>query len=228
MIGIIAAMNAEVEALCELMQHTKSVTKDGICFWEGQLSKQQVVLMLSGVGKGNAAMATTILLKNYAIDMILNIGTAGGLKQEENVLDLVISETIVQHDFDTSAVDGKDGIGLYYQADPVLVKLCQRVCEQLQEHYHVGLIASGDQFIAKNAALDALLAKFPNAMCAEMEAGAIAQVCDHFQKRFIILRSLSDIAHKEKSHLDFCEYVHMASKRSAHLCQKIVDAIAES
>lgn len=222
MIGIIAAMQAEVDALIHLMEHTQKVIKDGITFWEGSLADRDIVLMLSGVGKGNAAMSTVLMLKNYQIEALINIGTAGGLKQEEEVLDLVISTAVVQHDYDTSALDGDAGIGLYYEADAELSKLCQTICEQNNERYHCGLIASGDQFISEQDQLDTLLQKFPSAMCAEMEAGAIAQVCTHFAKPFVILRSLSDIAFKEKSHLDFGEYVHKASRRSAELCKTIV------
>lgn len=223
MIGIIAAMRAEVEALVALMTNVKECSKDGISFWEGSLQQQSVVLMLSGVGKGNAAMATTLLLKNYEIRAVLNVGTAGGLKQEEEVLDLVISESIVQHDYDTSAIDGEEGIGLYHQADTGLLQVCKEACIAMKERFHIGLIASGDQFIANEEHLDALLKKFPDAICSEMEAGAIAQVCSYFQVPFVIIRSLSDIAHKETSHLDYCDYVPLASKRSALLCQRIME-----
>lgn len=222
MIGIIAAMRAEVDALLELMENQEEIQKDGVTFWKGTLERKSVVLMLSGVGKGNAAMSTAMLIKNYDPEYLINIGTAGGLTKEEEVLDLVISDCVVQHDFDTSALDGESGIGLHFQADPDLAALCETICKQQKERYHIGLIASGDQFISEEEQINQLLRKFPNAMCAEMEAGAVAQVCANFKKRFIILRSLSDIAFKEKSHLDFCDYVHMASKRSAVYCAKIV------
>ena len=225
MIGIIAAMQSEVDALLTYMQSTEELKKDGITFWQGTLQTKDVIVMLSGVGKGNAAMATTILLKNFPITHVLNIGTAGGLCKDENVLDLVISEQVVQHDYDTSVLDGKEGIGLYYDSDPCLVDICKNVFTKAQEVIHCGLVASGDQFISEDEQLQHLLAKFPHALCAEMEAGAIAQVCSHFHIPFVVIRSLSDIAYKEKSHLDFCEYVHMASKRSAMLCEKIVASL---
>lgn len=226
MIGIIAAMQSEVDALMELMEQPKKIQNDGILFWEGQLSEHEVVLMLSGVGKGNAAMATTLLMKNYPITTVLNIGTAGGLCTNQEVLDLVISDKIVQHDYDTSILDGEEGIGLWYQADQELVSLCKTIFTNLNECCHIGLVASGDQFIAEEEQLRILEQKFPKAMCAEMEAGAIAQVCTFFHVPFVVIRSLSDIAHKEKSHLDFCEYVHMASKRSAMLCKEVVKQLS--
>lgn len=220
MIAIIAAMDAEVSAIVSKMQAETKIIH-GIEFYEGTLEDKAVVVMKSGVGKGNAAMSTTILLEHYAIDQIVNIGTAGGLKANENILDAVLSERVVQHDFDTSPVDGDAGIGLYYEADQKLLAICEETLKKLNVTVHKGLVASGDQFIAGEATKN-LCEKFPAAMCAEMEAGAIAQVCAHFQKPFVILRSLSDVACKENSHMDFQEYVKHASERSAVFTQELM------
>ncbi|WP_416325328.1 5'-methylthioadenosine/adenosylhomocysteine nucleosidase [[Eubacterium] hominis] len=217
MIGIIAAMDLEVEAI---IQQAEVIKKEihGITFYEGTLAKQNVIIMKSGVGKGNAAMSTTILNEHYALEAIINIGTAGGLKPEEQILDAVLSERVVQHDFDTSAVDGDEGIGMYFDADVALLQVCKEVLEGLKVKVHQGLVASGDQFIAGEEKLKQLMQKFPEAMCAEMEAGAIAQVCTHYHIPFVILRSLSDVACHKDSHMDFIEYAKHASERSAQFC----------
>lgn len=223
MIGIIAAMQAEVDALREEMAEVKERTVDGIRFWEGTIAQSDCVLMLSGVGKVHAALATTLLLKNYDVDAIWNIGTAGGLQEMEHVLDLVIGEHIVQHDYDTSALDGEEGIGLHFHADEALIALCKSVCEEANERFHCGLMLSGDQFISEPHQFLALKKRYPEALCAEMESGAIAQVCTHFHIPFVILRSLSDIALQEENSLTFQEYVHRASKRSAQLCVRLME-----
>lgn len=217
MIGIIAAMDMEVAALTELMETTHQL-RHGIDFYEGKLGGKDIVVMKSGVGKGNAAMATTILMELYPIDKIINIGTAGGLKPEQSILDIVISERVVQHDVDTSALDGEEGIGLYFTADEEMIKQACAVLATLQVPTHQGLIASGDQFIAEEQQLAHLTKQFPLALCAEMEAGAIAQVCAHYQIPFVVLRSLSDVACHPDSHMDFLEYAETASKRSAEFC----------
>lgn len=228
MIGIIAAMRAEVDALRREMATVCEREIDGICFWEGTLAQTDCVLMLSGVGKGHAALATTLLLKNYDVEAVWNIGTAGGLQEGEQVLDLVISEQIIQHDYDTSALDGEAGIGLQFQADTRWVTLCKNVCLETKERYHCGLMLSGDQFISEPTQIHALKQRYPQALCAEMEAGAIAQVCTHFHIPFVILRSLSDIALQDGNQLDFHEYVHRASRRSAHLCVSLMKKHKES
>lgn len=222
MIGIIAAMRAEVDALRREMHEVCECEHDGICFWEGRLAQMGCVLMLSGVGKGHAALATTLLLKNYDIEAVWNIGTAGGLQASEQILDLVISDQIIQHDYDTSAIDGEAGIGLAFQADAYWIDLCKRVLAENKERYHCGLMLSGDQFISDPVQFQALLRRYPQALCAEMEAGAVAQVCTHFHKPFVILRSLSDIALHAENQIDFNTYVHQASRRSAQLCVQLM------
>ncbi len=228
MIGIIAAMQAEVDALREEMTEVREQKRDNICFWEGIIAQTPCVLMLSGVGKGHAALATTLLLKNYDVDAVWNIGTAGGLQESQQVLDLVISEQIIQHDYDTSAIDGEEGIGLRFQADQHFIALCKSVCIEANERFHCGLMLSGDQFISEPKQIMELKQRYPSAQCAEMEAGAVAQVCTHFHIPFVILRSLSDIALQDGNQLDFNEYVHRASKRSARLCVNLMKKQKES
>lgn len=225
MIGIIAAMDAEVNALVVLMKDIEEKEISHVKFVCGTLEGKKVVLMRSGVGKVCSAMSTTILLEHFSIDKIINIGTAGGLRKDQNILDIVVSDRIVQHDFDTSGVDGDEGIGAYFTSDTNLCKACETVLTKLEKRFHLGLIASGDQFIHSEEQLQHLYTVFPNAICAEMEAGAIAQVCTSYQVPFVILRSLSDIAHKEGSHMDFEQYMNHASVASALVCQTIVSYI---
>lgn len=225
MIGIIAAMDSEVTAIVQILKQKEELNKSGIYMVKGMIGTQPVIVMKSGVGKGNAAMSTTILLENFQIEKLVNIGTAGGLDPSQEILDAVVSTSVVQHDFDTSPVDGKDGIGLFYEANKELMKQCQEVLEGLNIRVHCGLIASGDQFVAKDEQLAYLKAQFPEAVCAEMEAGAIAQVCTHYQIPFVVLRSLSDIAYRQDSHMDFQTYVQHAANRSAKFCEALVKKV---
>lgn len=225
MIALIAAIQAEVDEMLKLVTDTRKVVKDSITFWEAKIAKQSIVIMLSGVGKGNAAMATTILISHYHPHTVINIGTAGGLCDQEEVLDVVIGSRVVQHDFDTSAVDGIEGYGLYFNSDAALCECCRSICDKMQVKSHSGLIASGDQFIDCYH-VDSVLKQYPDALCAEMEAGAIAQVCTHFHIPFVILRSLSDIAVHDNNHLTYQEYVSLAASRSACMCKEIISEIA--
>ena len=222
MIGIIAAMQAEARELQAIMENVEHRKISNIHFFIGQLQGKDVVLMQSGVGKGNAAMTASVMLEHFDLRHVINIGTAGGLRDEENILDIVVGDMVVQHDFDTSGVDGDDGIGLYFKSDERLRDICASVLKEMGKPYHIGMVASGDQFIHSDEQVYRVKEMFPDVICAEMEAGAIAQVCSFYEVPFIVLRSLSDIALKEDSHMDFLEYTVHASKASAQICERIV------
>ena len=222
MIAIIGAMEQEVEALRQRMRRVERKTISKVSISSGILADHEVILMKSGVGKGEAAMATTILLEHFPISAIINIGTAGGLHEAQQVLDVVISKQVVQHDFDTTAIDGESGKGLYFNADAHLIALCEETIASGAYQTWVGQVASGDRFVAGKDCLQSLLQAYPQAMCAEMEAGAIAQVAAHYQIPFVVIRSLSDVAANPDSHMDFPVYVEQASKRSAAFCEAIV------
>lgn len=215
MIGLIAAMPSEMEAITSCLQDTKEHLISGVKMVTGTLHDQDAVVMLSGVGKCRAALSTAILCEHFKLDEIINIGTAGGLKENQQILDAVLSTRVVQHDFDTSPVDGDEGIGLYYDADMKLLEKARKALEAQGVNVHCGLIASGDQFVARDDQLNRLNTLFPEAVCAEMEAGAVAAVCAHYQIPFVVIRSLSDVACRKDSEMDFAQYVVQAAKRSA-------------
>jgi adenosylhomocysteine nucleosidase len=225
MIGLIAAMTSEMDAIIACLDNQKEHTISGIKMVSGTIGNQDVIVMLSGVGKCNAALSTTILCEHFKLDEIINIGTAGGLKAEEEVLDAVISTQVVQHDFDTSPVDGEAGIGLYFEANQAMIERAVSVLEQNNVRVHCGLVASGDQFVARNDQLERLATYFPDAICAEMEAGAVAAVCAHYQIPFVVIRSLSDVACREDSEMDFSQYVVHAAKRSAQFVSTYVASL---
>ena len=104
-IGIIGAMEVEVQELKEQMQAERLVKKAGMEFCEGILEGQRVVVVRSGVGKVNAAVCAQILVDVFDVNAVINTGIAGSLKAEINIGDLVISSDLVHHDMDAEALD---------------------------------------------------------------------------------------------------------------------------
>ena len=88
-----------------------------------------------------------------------------------------------------------------------------------------GLIVSGDQFVARKDQVDAIKEHFPDALCSEMEAATVAQVCTVFNKPFIIARGLSDIFDKGSSSIQFDQYLKEAAKSSAHMCYDLAQKL---
>lgn len=221
MIAIIGAMQIEVDALKEHMEHIEEHIIADIACTTGKIGNQEVVLVLSGVGKVNAAMSTTTILHEYDIEYVINIGTAGGLLDEQKVLDIVIAKQVVQHDFNTSVVDGEKGIGLYATCDEGLINKATKLLEHETSTIYVGDIASGDLFVGSDQIQD-IKNRFQNVIACEMEAGAIAYICNIRKVPCIVLRSLSDNPTKKGNEMDFISYAKKASKRSASFCVRFI------
>lgn len=228
MIGFIGAMDEEVAELVNLMdEHVKKMIS-GIEFYEGIIDKQHCVVLKSGIGKINAAMATAILFENYKISGIVNIGTAGGLKENEQVLDVIISDRVANYDLEVPGWDkGFHSDKTAYKADDRYIEIMKEIISA-NDRVYIGDIASGDAFISNDRQIQKILKDYPEALCAEMEAAGIAQVCKHYRIPFIVIRSLSDIAVTEGNELDFDTYIKSASKRSALWCKEFITKLKEA
>lgn len=220
MIGIVAAMDAEIhefEKRMDVVDHTKTIA--GCTLTYGKWQGKDVVLCKSGVGKAYAAMSCTILCMQGNIDSIINVGTAGGLTQDEQVLDVVISDKVVQADYDTSPLDGPSGVGLVYNSHEKLSQSCIDAANAMQIRYHVGTIASQDLFMSRDEDFEKLMNNFADSICSEMEAGAIGAVATKFNIPFVIVRCLSDVVHHNENPMEFSTYVSKASSQSAKLIE---------
>lgn len=228
MIGIIGAMDEEVLALQKRMDGIRERKIANTVFYVGVLHNKPIVLLRSGIGKVNAAISTTLLCEHYPIQAIINMGTAGGLSQRAHVLDLVIATEVVYFDVDVTGFGYSYGqvpqMPSAYTSNEVLVEKFKSVIDFFDVPYHVGLVVSGDSFIARADQREMILSRFPEAIAVEMEGAAIAQVAYIYRKPFIIIRALSDIAGK-KSSLSFSEFLDSASKRSADLVSEFIGTL---
>ena len=101
-IGIIGAMDVEVETLRSRMEGATLETVSGMQFAQGRLAGCDAVVAVAGVGKVSAAMCAQTLILRYQPDVVINTGVAGGIGPDLKVLDVVLATAVVQHDMDTS------------------------------------------------------------------------------------------------------------------------------
>lgn len=226
MIGIIGAMDEEVRLLKEHMTNTETFHIANCDFTVGTLMDKSVVLLKSGIGKVNAALATTILLERFDVEAVINTGSAGGLDTSLSVGDIVIGKDVVHHDVDVRAFDyayGQvPGMPERFHADESLIEAIEKAIEEKNEvHSKQGLIATGDSFMQREDQVNVVLEHLPDVMAVEMEAAAIAQVCFQYHVPFVIIRSLSDIAGKE-SNVSFDQYLDQAAKHAAELIMEVI------
>ncbi|WP_163581263.1 5'-methylthioadenosine/S-adenosylhomocysteine nucleosidase [Gracilibacillus saliphilus] len=226
MIGIIGAMDEEVELLKEKMEITGTERIANSDFFVGKLEGKDVVLLKSGIGKVNAAIATTILFERYQPDYVINTGSAGGFHHDLEVGDIVISTEVVHHDVDVTAFDYKygqvPGLPALFQANPILIEKAMLAAKQLDGIEAMkGLISTGDAFMQDEKKVQFVREKFPEMIAAEMEAAAIAQVCYQYSRPFVIIRALSDIAGKNSS-VSFDSFLEKAATNAAKI---IIDVV---
>ncbi len=230
-IGIIGAMDEEVVILKEKLQSREEVQIAGSVFLTGLIHSQRVVLLQSGIGKVNAAMAATILNQLYHPNCIINTGSAGGFNVDLNVGDVVISSKVCHHDVDATIFGYEYGqvprMPPFYFADGNLMELAVESAGKVQDIRAVtGLIASGDSFMNDPLRVEFIRTKFPDLSAVEMEAAAIAQVCYHYETPFVIIRALSDIAGRE-SRLSFEQFLETAAKNSADVVLGMLKSLGE-
>lgn len=227
--GIIAAMEEEVEFLRSSIENLSLQKEGNIEIYSGTIAGKEVCLMRSGIGKVNATMSATLMIKDFNPDCILNTGAAGGLLSEMEVGDIVISKRIFHHDFDLSAIGFKrgevPGHDQYFGSDAKLIERIKVVVDQLGEHKsHFADVGSGEFFVNDSEYITEIKKHFPEAGAVEMEAVAIAQVCKNYEKPFVVIRAISDVADKEAP-MSFQDFVKIAGKNSAEMVIKFIESV---
>ena len=101
-IGIIGAMSEEITYLKEKIEIVTTKNIIGLDFHVGKYCGNSIVLVISGIGKVNAAVCTQILADCYQVEAVINTGVAGSLRAEINIGDIVVSTDALQHDMDAT------------------------------------------------------------------------------------------------------------------------------
>lgn len=191
-IAVIVAMGKELRLLLPLIQDLTTTDIDGVTFYEGKVGKNRVIASQCGIGKVNAALGAYSVIKNFAPDLVINTGVAGGASKSINVMDIVIADRVVYHDVwcgPGTAWGEAAGCPLYFKCDE---KYNAIALKQGVKNLVSGLICSGDQFIASMAEVERIQSHFPDAAAVDMESAAIAQVCYKQNVPFVCLRVISD------------------------------------
>lgn len=217
-LGIIGAMEIEVNAIIAAMSNVSTEICGGIQFTSGTISQTEVVCAVCGVGKVYAAMCAQAMIIRYAPDAIVNTGVGGSLTGRLSIGDVAVSESVVQYDMDTSAVGDPVGLisGLnliYIPADENLARTMSGIMKDMGIRCEKGVIATGDRFVADSPSKERISEMF-SAIACEMEGGAIGHVCAVNKVPFCIIRAISDNADTGACE-DFPAFAAKAAKNSA-------------
>jgi adenosylhomocysteine nucleosidase len=224
LIGIIGAMDCEVDRIKEVMEISEIQDIAMMKYYRGKLEGVPIVVVCCGIGKVNSAIAAQVIIDKYHVDYMLNIGIAGAISEKLDVGDVVISDEVIYHDFDSYFIKS------YYpwlkndcfEADADLIKVCENACRDalsIQKTY-VGKIVSGDQFVSDSGVKDAISAKH-SALCVEMEGASIAHTCYVNNVPFVLIRSISDKANEEAT-VSFDEFVKIAAEQCMQIIVRVM------
>lgn len=222
LIGIIGAMQVEIDALRAEAEIESEETVSGVLYTKGRLCGKPVVLAVSGVGKVSAAICAEVMILKYGVKCVINSGVAGSDRDNIKVLDVVVASRVCQHDMDTTAVGDPlgfiSGIDLIYiDADERVSSLLAEAAEGLGKNVFRGTIASGDIFVDNEEKKQQLVRDF-DAYCNEMEGAAIGMACYLNKVPFAILRTISDGG----DGMEYTEFVPLAANASSEVIKRFL------
>ena len=198
-IGIIIAMDKEFRRISELLDGLKTEEDGGRTFVTGSLGNNELVLHQCGIGKVNAAVGVSELIRRYNPDLVVSTGCAGGGCTDIEVMDVVVSTELAYHDVYCGEAIGKtvygqvQGMPARYKSPSDIVEIAKSVSPRV----HAGLIVTGDWFVDSREKMREIVGHFPEATAVDMESAAIAQTCHIYGIPFISFRVISDIPLKD-------------------------------
>jgi adenosylhomocysteine nucleosidase len=233
--GIMGALNEEIDAILPYIQGVQMVLRGSREYFLGELNGHRVVVTRSRIGKVAAATTATTLIDHFGIQELIFTGVAGGMASHVMRGDIVVADTLMQHDMDASLLPGFEKFEIpllgkrFFQVEASLLQRTLTAAERSMKRIgtghavHQGIIASGDQFIACPEKRATLLKEIPLLLAVEMEGGAVAQVCHEWSIPCAVVRAISDSANEEAAG-DFTRFIQeVAAPLSANI---ILDILA--
>ncbi|MCK5388160.1 MAG: 5'-methylthioadenosine/adenosylhomocysteine nucleosidase [Candidatus Izimaplasma sp.] len=226
MIGIIGALNEELEVILKDVTDIKEIKLKVRTFYTGKIYNKDVVIVLAGIGKVNAAITTSLLIENFDVKYIINIGVAGGLNGVKHK-DVVVSREVLYHDVDVVSI-GKyvrgqmPGSDALFYADENLLNKTKMILKNLHIDFKIGKVASGDQFIYSLDTVAEVNKLYSDIYAVEMEAAAIAHTATLYKIPFIVYRSISDIIDNKNQDEDFYQFLGEASYNASLVLKELI------
>lgn len=233
-IAILAPMQEELDALLRLLPPARSQSLHGLDLLHIDYRGLHLVLARSGVGKVNTALSVAILLSHLDVSHIVNLGSAGGMRAGQNILDLVVPSEVLAVDVDVTPLGFEFGQMLgepsVYHTDETMRAWFAQAAKSWPEMppVHGGAVGTTDSFVYRADQVELIQQRFgrDRVACVEMEGAALAQVCRRFGVPFLIVRSLSDVpATDADNHLDFNTFLNQAAHNAARLVLEMLNAL---
>ena len=225
-VGIIFALKEELDEVKKLFKDIKMHSVYNLNIYECSNGRISCFLVESGMGKVNAARSTQILIDSMKVDCVLNVGVAGSVSKDINKCDIVVSDKLIQHDFDLRPLGFERGlipnVGKYVECDKVLLDIAKSI--KMDTEVYIGVISSGDIFVTDKLMGEKINKKY-KALCVEMEGAAVAHVCHLCNIPFLVIRAISDSLYEEDNNITFEEFLKISSDMVSKFVEQFIEKI---
>lgn len=224
-IGIIVAMDKELDLLLPLLEHASSVTINGFTFHSGKIGQSSIIAMKCGIGKVNAAMGTMTLIDQFAPGLVINTGVAGGTGGNAGVLDIVVGTRVAYHDvWCGPGTEWGDAAGCpryFHTSDMVNSLPCLHEGDTVKH----GLVCSGDIFVSDPEVVARIRSLYPDVDAVDMESAAIAQICYLRNVPFACMRVISDTPGADDNIAQYKNFWEEAPRHTFDMLRQIINEL---
>ena len=235
--AIICALPEEASIYNRQTERKEETKICGVKFTTGFYKDRKIVFAESGIGKVNAAVITTLLIEHFKPGRVIFTGIAGGLNPTIKPGDIIIADSLTQHDFGSLNKDQSithwgainpitnERNPVFFRSDSSFLSLAKSVAKQHSSTHQItnGIIVTGDQFISSTQKKNELRIRL-KADAVEMEGAATAQVCYQFNTPFIVIRSISDVAN-DKARMDYESFKKIAAQNAGNFVLQLIEKL---
>ena len=172
---------------------------------------------VDSVGTVNAALCAYEILKTHEPDVLINAGTAGGFREKgARIGDVFLVDEVKYHDRRIPIPTfTKYGVGAIRTAETPNMR---KTLKDLK----CGVCSTGNSLDATE--VDREMMSRNDASVKEMEAAAVAKVCEMFDVPFVCVKAITDIVDgPHAAEKEFLENLAMAGKRLQETVPKVLE-----
>ncbi len=182
-VAFVVAMGCEAECIIANLQGRDERVMWGRRVVRGMWWGKSAAVVVSGIGKDNAAAATQLALSEFRPGEIINFGVAGGLRATMKVGEIYEVRAAIEYDFDLAELN-QTAVG-------VLNERKEREIPITVGSEGLEVLGTGDRFSNDGGDAAALLEM--GIGLRDMEGAAIAHVCETAGARMRCVKCVSDV-----------------------------------
>ena len=224
-IGIIAAMEPEIINIIGSLENKKTHSISNVTIYEGNINSHTVYVSLSGIGKVNSAINTTLLINSFAPELVINSGIAGGSK-ELKTFDFVVADKFTYSDFDCQIFGYQFGqvpqMPQFFYSDSTHKANLEKFLKDNNIEFKNAVVLTADSF---RMSAKEILNKVEGAFATEMEGTSIAQACYKLNTPFLSFRIISDILDSEDHIEEYNKFECESARKSSDIIVNFIKSL---